>query len=70
MLGALAIGTTRIGARFEGEDILRIADAMQAMGATVERSDDGVWSVTASASAGWWNWKTSSIWAMREPARG
>ena len=52
MLGALAIGTTRIEGLLEGEDILRTADAVQAMGATVERSDDGVWSVTGVGVGG------------------
>jgi len=52
MLGALALGTTRIEGLLEGEDILRTAAAMRAMGATVERSDEGVWSVTGVGVGG------------------
>jgi 3-phosphoshikimate 1-carboxyvinyltransferase len=43
MLGALAVGETRVSGLLEGEDVLRTAAAMQAMGARVERLEDGVW---------------------------
>ncbi|APE28473.1 3-phosphoshikimate 1-carboxyvinyltransferase [Aurantiacibacter gangjinensis] len=45
MLGALAVGETRVSGLLEGEDVLATAAAMRAMGASVERGPDGVWSV-------------------------
>jgi len=45
MLGALAVGETRVNGLLEGEDVLATAAAMRAMGAQVERGEDGVWSV-------------------------
>ena len=45
MLGALAVGETRVSGLLEGEDVLATAAAMRAMGAQIERGDDGTWSV-------------------------
>ena len=45
MFGALAIGKTAITGLLEGEDVMATASAMQAMGATVERTGEGAWSV-------------------------
>jgi len=45
MLGALAVGETRVSGLLEGEDVLATAAAMRAMGATINRSEDGIWSV-------------------------
>ncbi|WP_188819204.1 3-phosphoshikimate 1-carboxyvinyltransferase [Novosphingobium indicum] len=45
MLGALAVGETRVTGLLEGEDVLATAAAMRAMGATVERNGEGAWSV-------------------------
>ena len=45
MLGALAVGETRITGLLEGEDVLATAAAMRAMGASVERTGEGAWSV-------------------------
>ncbi len=45
MLGALAVGETRITGLLEGEDVLATAAAMRAMGADVMRLGDGDWSV-------------------------
>ncbi len=45
MLGALAVGETRVTGLLEGEDVLSTAAAMRAMGASVERVGDGEWSV-------------------------
>ncbi len=45
MLGALAVGETRITGLLEGEDVLSTAAAMRAMGATVERLGHGEWRV-------------------------
>src|SRR6202167_2094231 len=38
MFGALAVGQTRITGLLEGEDVLRTAAAMRALGAQIERS--------------------------------
>jgi len=46
MLGGLAIGETRITGLLEGEDVLATAAAMRALGARVERTGDGAWTVT------------------------
>ena len=40
MLGALAIGESRVTGLLEGEDVMATAGAMRAMGATVEKSGD------------------------------
>jgi 3-phosphoshikimate 1-carboxyvinyltransferase len=45
MLGALAVGETRVTGLLEGEDVLATAAAMRAMGATVTRTGEGAWSV-------------------------
>ena len=45
MLGALAVGETRVTGLLEGEDVLSTAAAMRAMGANVERLGDGEWRV-------------------------
>ncbi|MEW6641092.1 MAG: 3-phosphoshikimate 1-carboxyvinyltransferase [Pseudomonadota bacterium] len=45
ILGALAVGETRITGLLEGEDVLNTAKAMQALGATVERTGVGAWTV-------------------------
>jgi 3-phosphoshikimate 1-carboxyvinyltransferase len=45
MLGALAVGETRITGLLEGEDVLSTAAAMRAMGTRVERTGEGEWSV-------------------------
>ncbi|HQT87383.1 MAG TPA: 3-phosphoshikimate 1-carboxyvinyltransferase [Acidiphilium sp.] len=46
MFAALAVGTSRITGLLEGEDVLRTAAAMRALGATITTDDSGVWSVT------------------------
>ena len=45
MFGALAIGESRVSGLLEGEDVLATAAAMRAMGATIERTGEGEWSV-------------------------
>jgi 3-phosphoshikimate 1-carboxyvinyltransferase len=45
IFGALAVGETMVTGLLEGEDVLRTADAMRAMGATVERRGPGEWRV-------------------------
>jgi 3-phosphoshikimate 1-carboxyvinyltransferase len=46
MIGALAVGETEIHGLLEGEDVLRSAAAMRALGAHARRADSGVWLVT------------------------
>lgn len=45
IFGALAVGETRVTGLLEGEDVLRTAAAMRAMGAQVIREPDGSWRV-------------------------
>lgn len=45
LLNALAVGHARITGLLEGEDVLRTAAALNAMGARIERHSDGVWTV-------------------------
>src|SRR5437764_2735298 len=43
ILGALAVGETRVSGLLEGEDVLNTAKAMRALGAKVERTGDFAW---------------------------
>src|SRR5271168_789735 len=52
ILGAFAVGTTRISGLLEGEDVLNTAKAMRAMGARVERTGPGTWQVDGVGVAG------------------
>ena len=52
MLGALALGETRISGLLEGEDVLATAAAMRAMGATIERTGEGEWRVNGVGVGG------------------
>ncbi|MBL4614695.1 MAG: 3-phosphoshikimate 1-carboxyvinyltransferase [Magnetovibrio sp.] len=52
MLGALALGRTRITGLLEGEDVLCTAAAMRAMGAQVERLENGDWVVDGMGVGG------------------
>lgn len=45
IFGALSVGQTTVTGLLEGEDVLRTAAAMRAMGAEVERLGDGHWRV-------------------------
>ena len=45
IFGALAVGETRITGLLEGEDVINTAKAMRALGARVERTGEGAWSV-------------------------
>jgi 3-phosphoshikimate 1-carboxyvinyltransferase len=45
IFGALAVGTTRVEGLLEGEDVIKTAQAMRALGAMVERIGDGAWRV-------------------------
>ena len=52
ILGALAVGETRVSGLLEGEDVLNTAKAMRALGARVERTGELAWSVHGVAVAG------------------
>ena len=52
ILGALAVGSTRISGLLEGEDVLKTATAMRSLGARVERVGDGAWRVDGVGVAG------------------
>ena len=43
MFGAVALGRTTVTGLLEGEDVLRTAAAMRALGAEVTRHEDGTW---------------------------
>ena len=45
MLSALAVGESRVTGLLEGHDVLATAAAMRAMGASIERRDDGEWRI-------------------------
>src|SRR3978361_1468913 len=52
ILGALAVGETRVSGLLEGEDVLNTAKAMRALGANVERTGEFAWSVHGVGVAG------------------
>jgi 3-phosphoshikimate 1-carboxyvinyltransferase len=52
MFGALAVGETRITGLLEGEDVLRTAAAMRALGAEVTHDADGTWRVAGRGIGG------------------
>src|SRR4051812_32355296 len=52
MFGALAVGETRINGLLEGEDVLRTAGAMRALGAQGVRDPDGTWRVAGRGVGG------------------
>ena len=52
MFGALAVGETRIKGLLEGEDVLRTAAAMRALGAEVTHDADGTWRVAGRGVGG------------------
>jgi 3-phosphoshikimate 1-carboxyvinyltransferase len=52
ILGALAVGETRISGLLEGEDVLNTAKGMRALGASVQRTGDFAWSVRGVGVAG------------------
>jgi len=45
ILGSLAIGRSHVRGLLEGDDVLRTAAAMSALGATLARGADGAWSI-------------------------
>ena len=53
ILGALAVGETRISGLLEAEDVLNTAKVMRQFGATVTRDDAGIWRVWGKGVGGW-----------------
>jgi 3-phosphoshikimate 1-carboxyvinyltransferase len=52
ILGALAVGETRVTGLLEGQDVLDTAAAMRAFGAEVTRTGDGAWTVYGVGTGG------------------
>src|SRR5436190_1715081 len=52
ILGALAVGQTRMSGLLEGEDVLNTAKSMRALGANVERTGPFAWKVAGVGVAG------------------
>ena len=52
MLGALAVGETRIAGLLEAEDVLATARAVARLGAEARRGDDGLWRVQGRGLGG------------------
>ncbi len=52
MFGALAVGETRVTGLLTGEDVLRTAAAMRALGAEVAHDPDGTWRVAGRGIGG------------------
>jgi 3-phosphoshikimate 1-carboxyvinyltransferase len=52
MFGALAVGETRITGLLTGEDVLRTAAAMRALGAEITQDADGTWRVAGRGVGG------------------
>jgi 3-phosphoshikimate 1-carboxyvinyltransferase len=52
ILGALAVGETRVSGLLEGEDVLNTAKSMRALGAKVERAGPFAWKVAGVGVAG------------------
>ena len=70
ILGALAVGETRISGLLEGEDVLNTAKSMRALGAKVERTGDFAWRSKAWVSRALPNRRARSISAIPAPAAG
>lgn len=54
MIAALAVGETEIHGLLEGEDVMRTARAVRALGAEAARGDDGLWRVQGVGVGGLW----------------
>jgi 3-phosphoshikimate 1-carboxyvinyltransferase len=53
ILGALAVGETRISGLLEAEDVLNTAKVTRQFGASVTRGDSGIWRVWGKGVGGW-----------------
>lgn len=45
ILGAMTVGETSVSGLLEGEDVIHTANAMRALGARLERTDEGIWRI-------------------------
>jgi len=52
ILGALTVGETPISGMLEGEDVLNTAKALEALGARIERTDEGMWRINGVGVGG------------------
>jgi 3-phosphoshikimate 1-carboxyvinyltransferase len=52
IFGAMTVGETAIAGLLEGEDVINTSRAMQALGATVERTGEGAWRVNGVGVSG------------------
>jgi 3-phosphoshikimate 1-carboxyvinyltransferase len=52
MLSALAVGESRVEGLLEGEDVLATAAALRAMGARIERTAEGCWTINGVGVGG------------------
>jgi len=52
MLGALAVGETRVTGLLEGDDVMATAGALRAMGAVIGKGGDGAWRVRGRGVGG------------------
>jgi 3-phosphoshikimate 1-carboxyvinyltransferase len=52
ILGALAVGRTRVSGLLEGEDVINTAKVLRALGARVERVGDGIWHIDGVGVSG------------------
>ena len=68
MLSALAVGESNISGLLEGEDVLATAAAMRAMGAHIERTGEGHWTVNGVGVGG--SHLARSTWAIAEHRHG
>lgn len=68
MIGALAVGETRIEGLLEGEDVLRTAAAMRALGAAVEREADDRGGRDGAPEGARWRVRGRGIGGLQEPA--
>jgi 3-phosphoshikimate 1-carboxyvinyltransferase len=64
ILGALAVGETRITGLLEGEDVLNTARAMRALGAQVERQEN---KETSSSAAAIWSVRGTGVAGFAQP---
>jgi 3-phosphoshikimate 1-carboxyvinyltransferase len=68
ILGALTVGETRITGMLEGEDAMSTANAMRALGATVERTGEQAWRILGVGVGGFAALARPSISAIPAPA--
>lgn len=52
IFGAMAVGETVVTGLLEGEDVLDTAKAMRALGAQVDRDEDGTWRIHGVGTGG------------------